>query len=50
MNNLPGQEGYRGCHVCSITKRMEARQSFHCTGRLDLAGLLLLDLEKRWCR
>lgn len=43
-------EGYRECHVCSVTNKMEARQCFQCTGRLDLKDLLLLEGEKRWRR
>ena len=35
-------EGYRECHVCSVTDKMEARQCFQCIGRLDLKDLLLL--------
>jgi len=43
-------EGYRECHVCSVTEKMKARQCFQCTGRLDLKDLLLLQGEKRWRR
>lgn len=50
MSRQRGLEGYRECHVCSITNKMEARQCFQCTGRLDLKDLLLLEYEKRWRR
>ena len=50
MNRQAALEGYRECHVCSVTNKLEARQCFQCTGRLDLKDLLLLEGEKRWRR
>jgi len=50
MNDRHGLEGYRECHICSVPEKMEARQCFQCTGRLDLKDLLLLQGEKRWRR
>ena len=50
MSDQLNLEGYRECHVCSVTNKMEARQCFQCLGRLDLKDLLLLEGEKRWRR
>jgi hypothetical protein len=50
MRDQLSLEGYRECHVCSVTNKMEARQCFQCSGRLDLKDLLLLEGEKRWRR
>ena len=50
MSSQLSLEGYRECHVCSVTNKMEARQCFQCIGRLDLKDLLLLEGEKRWRR
>ncbi len=50
MRDQLSLEGYRECHICSVTSKMEARQCFQCTGRLDLKDLLLLEGEKRWRR
>ncbi len=50
MSDQLSLEGYRECHVCSVSNKMEARQCFQCIGRLDLKDLLLLDGEKRWRR
>lgn len=50
MNRGSRLEGYRECNVCSVTNKMEAKQCFQCTGRLDLKDLLLLEGEKRWRR
>ena len=50
MSQEPVLEGYRECHVCSVVDKMEARQCFQCTGRLDLKDKLLLESEKRWRR
>jgi NADPH-dependent glutamate synthase beta subunit-like oxidoreductase len=50
MSSQTSLEGYRECHVCSVTNKMEARQCFQCIGRLDLKDLLLLQGEKIWRR
>lgn len=41
-------EGYRECHICAVGEKMKARRCRHCTGRLNLRDLLLLQGEKRW--
>ena len=50
MSEISGLEGYRECHTCSVVQKMEARQCFHCIGRLDLKDRLLLESENRWRR
>ncbi len=43
-------EGYRECHTCAVTDKLRSRRCYHCTGRLDLKDLLLLEGEKKWRR
>jgi hypothetical protein len=50
LTTLENLEGYRECHTCAVPDKMVARRCFHCTGRLSLKELLLLEGEKKWRR
>ncbi|UCG38321.1 MAG: FAD-dependent oxidoreductase [bacterium] len=50
MTDQAHLEGYRECHTCAVREKMESRRCYHCTGRLDLRDLLLLQGEKKYRR